>query len=331
METTNKLELPSLFCSIGSEDTTLSDDEIKSTLHSFLDSLGPREDVMLLPPDFTRFHSQAGKVSRFICEYYNFVGKDGETKDKESDAKKQKMDEEHEQQSESSQHSPDITILPALGTHFPMTKAQIKTMFGDDLAQKEDAFLVHDWRKDVETIGHAPADLVEKATDGMVSRPWPAQLNTHVWSRRKHDPEKQPHKSLILSIGQVVPHEVMGMANFNKNLFVGVGGVEAINLSHFIGAVHGMEKMMGRASNPLRSILNYASEHFLQKELDLWYILTVMGTNDKTGKVEMRGLYIGNDIECYNMACDLSLKVNFTMLEKEPKKVIVHLDEDEFQ
>jgi hypothetical protein len=55
----------------------------------------------------------------------------------------------------------------------------------------------------------------------------------------------------------------MGMANFNKNMFVGVGGLEAINLSHFIGAVYGMENMMGKADNPLRAILNHASEQFL--------------------------------------------------------------------
>ena len=202
---------------------------------------------------------------------------------------------------------------------------------------------------------------VSKATGGMVSRPWPAQLNTHVWSKRKqiHDVNVHPHRSLILSIGQVVPHEVMGMANFNKNLFVGVGGVEAINLSHFIGAVHGsffymfmelllirviyisffilfslcrkgMEKMMGRADNPLRSILNYASENFLQSELDLYYILTVMGTNAKNGELEMKGLYIGNDIQCYNLACDLSLKVNFNMLNRSPRKIVVYLDPDEF-
>jgi nickel-dependent lactate racemase len=122
----------------------------------------------------------------------------------------------------------------------------------------------------------------------------------------------------------------MGMANFNKNLFVGVGGVEAINLSHFIGAVYGMEKMMGRASNPLRSILNYASEKYLQNQLDLWYILTVVGTSSDTGKLEVKGLYIGNDIECYNKACDLSLKANFTMLESSPSKIVVYLDEDEF-
>jgi nickel-dependent lactate racemase len=103
----------------------------------------------------------------------------------------------------------------------------------------------------------------------------------------------------------------------------------AINLSHFIGAVHGMEKMMGRAENPLRSILNYASEKYLQHELDLWYILTVMGTDD-AGELQMKGLYIGNDIGCYSQACQLSLKVNFTLLEKAPNRVVVFLDADEF-
>jgi nickel-dependent lactate racemase len=158
----------------------------------------------------------------------------------------------------------------------------------------------------------------------MVNEPWPAQLNKVVWEKRH-----TKGKSVVLSIGQVVPHEVMGMANFNKNMFVGIGGLEAINLSHFIGAVHGMESLMGKAENPLRSILNHASEEFLG-ELDLWYVLTVMGTNPNTGVVEMRGLYIGNTIECYNKACDLSLKVNFTMLETAPQKMVVYLDEDEF-
>jgi nickel-dependent lactate racemase len=122
--------------------------------------------------------------------------------------------------------------------------------------------------------------------------------------------------------------------NFNLSIIrshvkIQVGGVEAINLSHFIGAVYGMENMMGRANNPLRSILNHASEQFLG-ELDLWYILTVIGSNKETGKLEVKGLYIGNDVECYTKACDLSLLVNFTMLETPLSKVVVHLDEDEF-
>eukprot|EP00956_Cyclotella_meneghiniana_P019976 scaffold34759_cov57-Cyclotella_meneghiniana.AAC.2 len=119
----------------------------------------------------------------------------------------------------------------------------------------------------------------------------------------------------------------MGMANFNKNLFVGTGGLESINLSHFIGAVYGMENLMGRGHNPLRSILNHCSEKYLG-QLDLWYILTVMGANEDTGQVEMKGLYIGNDVQCYDNACDLSLKVNFNLLERAPKKIVVYLNEE---
>jgi nickel-dependent lactate racemase len=318
--------LPNLFCNVGGKDENLSDEDIKDKLQTFLDALGPKEHVMILPPDFTRFHSQAGKITRFVCEYYNFCEAQTDDGSEKEDQSSKKI------KTSKSDFSPDIQIMPALGTHAPMSQNQICTMFGDVLGSKTPSpFLVHDWRNDVVTIGQVPSDMVEKATNGMVSRPWPAQLNTNVWACRNSSPKKQPHKSLVLSIGQIVPHEVLGMANFNKNLFVGVGGVEAINLSHFIGAVYGMENMMGRSSNPLRDILNYASEHFLQKELDLWYILTVMGTNHKSGQVEMKGLYIGNNIECYNLACELSLKVNFSMLEKEPKKIVVYLDESEFQ
>ena len=299
----------SLFCAIGSETTVLTDDEIRTELHCFLDQLGRQEDVLLIPPDFTRFNSYAGKITEMISEYYGFINK------------KKHGDDDSETPPPS---VPAMKILPALGTHAPMTKEEITKMFGSELASKDpDPFLVHDWRNDVETIGHVPKEMVLSATRGMVDEPWPAQLNKLVWEKRNKS------KSLVLSIGQVVPHEVMGMANYNKNMFVGVGGLEAINLSHFIGAVYGMENMMGKADNPLRAILNHASQKFLG-ELNLWYILTVMGPNKETGKVEMRGLYIGNDIECYTRACELSLKVNFTMIERPPKKIVVYLDEHEF-
>lgn len=291
--------LKELFCAVGSKDTCISDEQLSHHVTSFLQALGHKDELMLIPPDFTRFHSQAGKITRLVTEHYD----------------------------DKSNSGPRIQILPALGTHAPMTTEQIKVMFGERLAaQEEELFLVHDWRKDVETIGHVPAALVENATYGKIqNQPWPAQLNHHVWNLRE-----KKDRATVLSIGQVVPHEVMGMANFNKNLFVGVGGLEAINLSHFIGAVHGMEKMMGRAHNPLRDILNYASTHFLQDALDVWYILTVMGRNEATGELEMKGLYIGNTIECYDRACELSLEINFTLLPKAPRTMVTYMDPDEF-
>ena len=135
---------------------------------------------------------------------------------------------------------------------------------------------------------------------------------------------------MILSIGQVVPHEVIGMANYNKNVFIGTGGREGINKSHFLGAAYGMERIMGRADSPVRQVLNYGSEHFTKDLPPIVYVLTVVD-KDENGRLVVRGLFIGDDIECYSLAAELSLKANFVMLEKPLKKVVVYLDPSEFK
>jgi nickel-dependent lactate racemase len=207
-------------------------------------------------------------------------------------------------------------VMPALGTHAPMADWQIARMFP---GLPSDLIREHDWRNDVVTIGEVPADVVCRMTEGIWERAWPAQLNRLIWEGG-HD--------LVLSIGQVVPHEVMGMANYNKNVFVGTGGVRGINESHFIGAAYGMERMMGRADTPLRRILNYAQDNFC-KHLPLVYVLTVIGPRDD-GTLAVRGLYVGSDVECFEAASELSVKVNFTVLDEAPAKMIVYLDPEEF-
>ena len=133
---------------------------------------------------------------------------------------------------------------------------------------------------------------------------------------------------LILSIGQVVPHEVIGMANYNKNILIGTGGRESINRSHYLGAVYGMERIMGRAHTPVRNVLNYASDQFL-RHLPIVYVLTVVGRR-ADGGLAVRGLFIGDDVECFELAAALSLKVNFEMLDKPIQKAVVYLDPEEF-
>ena len=207
-------------------------------------------------------------------------------------------------------------VMPALGTHAPMADWQIARMFPGLPAE---LIREHDWRNDVVTIGEVPADEVCRMTEGLWDRAWPAQLNRLIW-QGGHD--------LVLSIGQVVPHEVMGMANYNKNVFVGTGGVQGINESHFIGAAYGMERMMGRADTPLRRILNYAQEHFCA-HLPLVFVLTVIGPRDD-GSLAVRGLFVGTDVECFTAASELSVKVNFTVLDEAPAKMVVSLDPEEF-
>ena len=208
-------------------------------------------------------------------------------------------------------------ILPALGTHVAMTQPQIQKMFGKTPLG---LFRVHDWRNDIVTVGEVPAEYVKQQSEGRVDYVWPAQVNKLLLNGGF---------DLILSIGQVVPHEVIGMANYNKNIFVGTGGVEGINKSHFVGAAYGMERIMGRADNPVRRILNYASDNFTNN-LPITYIQTVV-SKDENGKLAVRGMFIGDDMECFVKAAELSLQVNFEMLDKPLKKVVVYLDPEEFK
>jgi len=207
-------------------------------------------------------------------------------------------------------------VLPALGTHAAMTKEQIAHMYGD---MPLDLFKVHNWRTDIETMGIVPAEFIYEQSEGKLNYEWPTQVNKLI-SQGGHD--------LILSIGQVVPHEVIGMANYNKNIIVGTGGRDGINRSHYLGAVYGMERILGRADNPVRRVFNYGSDHFL-KHLPIVYVLTVVGRRAEGG-LAVRGLFIGDDVECFHLAAELSLKVNFEIVDKQIKKAVVYLDPEEF-
>ncbi|ABF43308.1 conserved hypothetical protein [Candidatus Koribacter versatilis Ellin345] len=206
-------------------------------------------------------------------------------------------------------------VLPALGTHTPMNPEQLQWMFGDVPLE---LFAVHNWRTHVETIGEVPAEFIYQQSEGRLNYPWPAQVNRRIL---------QGDFDLVLSIGQVVPHEVIGMANYNKNILVGTGGPESINRSHYLGAVYGMERIMGRAENPVRAVLNYATDKFL-RHLPIVYVLTVI---EATGAgTAVRGLFIGDDAECFHRAAELSRQVNITMMDAPIQKAVVYLDPREF-
>lgn len=207
-------------------------------------------------------------------------------------------------------------ILPAVGTHFAMTENEIRRMFGDVPLS---LFREHDWRGGLVTLGEVPAEFVREVSEGKVDYAWPAQVDKLL---------VEGGFDLILSIGQVVPHEVVGMANYNKNVFVGTGGTEGINKSHYLGAVYGMERMMGRADTPVRQVLNYASDRF-GRDLPVVYVHTVVEST-QAGTVT-RGLFIGDDIECFTRAAELSLKANFTVLDEPLQKVVVYLEPEEFK
>ena len=274
-----------LYFARGSKTDVITADQVRAALSEVFDAIGPRKRVLAVPPDFTRFNSYAGPITSMANDYFG---------DRLTD------------------------VMPALGTHTPMTPEQIGTMFNGVPQEK---FRVHDWRNDVVTVGEVPDGYVEEVSEGKVSYTWPAQVNKLLLD---------PSFDLILSIGQVVPHEVIGMANYTKNIFVGVGGSEGINKSHYLGASYGMERIMGRARTPVRAVLEYARTHFIP-ELPIVYVLTVRDKDARTGRMVTRGLFIGDDFECFEKASALSLETNFIMVDHEIRKCVVYLDPAEFK
>ena len=261
----------------------LSPEEIKAAL---LESLEGREvkNALILPPDFTRFHSNAGYITNV---YYHALTERGA----------------------------NVDILPALGTHVPVTPEQSAAMYGDIPYEK---LIPHNWRTDVVRLGEVPAEFLEEVTEGIWRDPVSVEVNRLIMDE-KYD--------LIISPGQVVPHEVIGMANHAKNIFVGVGGSDMINKSHMVGAVYGMERMMGKDHTPVRKVFDYGMEHFL-KDRPILFALTV--TTAPRGNIRTHGLFIGEGRKCLEEAIKLAQEKNIDFVETGIKKCVVYLDPSEF-
>ena len=268
----------------GTTDQGLTLEEIRAALLSSLEGRELRR-VLIIPPDFTRFHSNAGFITNV---YYHALMERGCR----------------------------VDVLPALGTHVPVTREEAAAMFGDI---PYEVFLPHNWRTDVVRLGEVPADYLEEVTEGLWHDPISVEVN-----RRVMDPDYD----LILSIGQVVPHEVIGMANHAKNLFVGVGGSDMINKSHMVGAVYGMERMMGKDHTPVRKVFDYALTQYLHQR-PILFVLTVCTAPG--GKIRTHGLFLGEGRSALEAAIALSQEKNIDFVDTGIKKCVVYLDPSEFK
>ena len=278
----------STYIAHGGKASIITTEEKRALLQEALLKLGgiPKK-ILVIPPDITRLHSNAGELTRILYELWDAAN--GTTFD----------------------------ILPAIGTHAPMTEPQIAEMYGD---LSKATYHVHHWRTGLYHFGEVPSEFIHEVSEGKLDYSIPVAVNRHL---------VEGDYELIISVGQVIPHEVIGIANGFKNVLVGAGGVEMINKSHFLGAVDGMERLMGRTDTSVRRVLNYAHTHYL-KQLGIVYVMSVMDVDTNSNRI-MRGLYIGDDARTFETAAELSRNVNMTFLDEPLKKVVVHLDPREFR
>ena len=283
-ENTKKREKMEDIYLVSEKPDGLNQEEIRAALFAALKGRKLKK-VLIIPPDFSRYHSNAGFITN---TFYHELADRGV----------------------------EVDIMPALGTHAPMTEAQAAEMYGDIPFEK---FFVHDWRRNVICLGEVPGEYISEITEGL----WKDSVSVDV-SRRLMDESYD----LIISPGQVVPHEVVGMSSHSKNIFVGTGGSDMINKSHMVGAVYGMERMLGKDDTPVRKIFDYGMEHFLYQRPFL-FVLTV--TTVLGGRICTHGLFIGEGRDCLTNAVKLAQQKNINFVEHGIKKCIVYLDPSEFK
>jgi nickel-dependent lactate racemase len=240
----------------------------------------PPGRILLVPPDGTRIHSGAGFLTTLFYRHLS-----GRT---------------------------EIDVMPALGTHTPMTEQELRGMFGTKIPIGR--FLQHDWKNSTLSLGKIPAEEVSAYSGGLVDFPIAVSINKRLFSGYDR----------IISIGQVVPHEATGMSNYTKNICVGLGGADLINKSHYIGAVCGMETAMGRIDTPVRRLINDIFNRYLY-DLPIFFALTVM--DETADGSRTAGLFFGDSgNEAFQAAAALSRQLNIFPLNEPIRKGVVSLD-----
>ncbi len=240
--------------------------------------------VLLLPPDLTRAHSGAGRITELL---YN------------------KLPDAH------------VEVIPTLGQHIPHTEAENKRMFG---SIPEDRIFAHDWREGCVRVATIPASLVAETTGGVADWEIPVDLNSKLMDE---------HWDLIINIGHVVPHEVLGFANHNKNYYIGLGGKDTICASHIAAAVYGIENNLGCLITPLRACYNWSEDEHLAHLPDVY--LQIVMRRDEHGKLVTSGIFVGDDLETYLEAARLSREQNIITFDRPIKKIVAVMQADEFR
>jgi nickel-dependent lactate racemase len=210
----------------------------------------------------------------------------------------------------------DVHVIPTLGQHEPHTMEQNRAMFG---AIPNERIHAHDWRGGVTYVGEIPAGYVRETTGGAADWAFPIWLNSMLMSESW---------DLIINIGHVVPHEVLGFANHNKNYFIGLGGKDLICASHMAAACCGIENNLGNLLTPVRQCFNKAEDDYLGQLPD-FYVQVVLARNTQ-GQLVHTGVHVGDDLETYLAAARQARQENITVLDKPLQKVVCVMQGDEF-
>ncbi|MHC4110859.1 MAG: lactate racemase domain-containing protein [Planctomycetota bacterium] len=202
-----------------------------------------------------------------------------------------------------------VDILIALGTHQPLTEEQICTRLSitsDERSSKYGSvkFFNHEWQKPdaLTSIGNISADEIGQITDGLFREEVDVRINKLLFDYDE-----------FFILGPVFPHEVVGFSGGHKYIFPGIAGEEIINFFHWLGAVCTNPLINGNLWTPTRKVVEKAAS-FIKMGRKLFAIVAVDN--------KLKGLFIGDCVEAWEKAAQLSEKVHIVYKDKPYKTIL---------
>jgi len=202
-----------------------------------------------------------------------------------------------------------LDFIIALGTHPPMPPERVDQLLGIPLAEREERYpdigvFNHAWDMESQLahVGTIPAEEIEKISEGLMREDVPVHVNKRVL---EYD--------VVLVVGPVFPHEVVGFSGGNKYLFPGVSGPEVLNFFHWLGALITNVRINGTKHTPVRAVVDRAASMVPAEKLCLAMVTTKKGVH---------GLYFDDTVRAWSEAADLSSRVHVVYKEHPYTKIL---------
>ncbi|MBN1380571.1 MAG: DUF2088 domain-containing protein [Deltaproteobacteria bacterium] len=205
-----------------------------------------------------------------------------------------------------------LDFMVALGTHPIMAEADILELYGISPAERQGAyatsrFLNHRWDlpQSFRLIGVLTEDQVESISQGLFREEVPITINKAVYDY-----------DLVLILGPVFPHEVVGFSGGAKYLFPGISGGEFLHFFHWLGAVITCMRIIGVKDNPVRRLIH---EALANVSVPVHCLAMVVASDGN-----LCGLYAGDPVNAWSAAADLSARMHIVMKQKPYRLVLGH-------
>ena len=200
-----------------------------------------------------------------------------------------------------------LDYLVALGTHSPMTDAQLSKLVGQTVADGrigQTHIFNHMWSEPATFahLGDIPASEISQLTSGLLAQAVPVSLNKLIFD----------YDQLIIC-GPVFPHEVAGFSGGNKYFFPGIAGPEIINFTHWLGALMTNYHVIGTPSTPVRAVIDRAAAMIESPVACFCLVVTHAG---------LAGVYFGTALEAWQAAAALSAKKHVVYVDHPFRRVL---------